>query len=270
MKIILSRKGFDSSYGKGASPIMPNGDLLSIPIPANEKESGIPYSSIFYEGQSYASIMKDLELKMPKSQSCHLDPDIYPQACKRDKFWQGIFGQHAAAESHLKNQKVEVGDLFLFFGSFKRTCQRKKLTFERDYQRHIIFGFLKIGKILQPSKDKIPPQFNDHPHVKNKELYANKNSLYIANSKEDFGTFKYSKELVLTKNGFPKSYWELPSFFYPTKKTSFSRHSQKDFEKRNNKVILKSRGIGQDFVIRGNEQVTNWAKDLIEKAEKIK
>ena len=29
MKIILSRKGFDSSYGGGASPIMPNGDLLS-------------------------------------------------------------------------------------------------------------------------------------------------------------------------------------------------------------------------------------------------
>lgn len=34
MKIILSRKGFDSSYGGYPSPILPDGSLLSIPIPS--------------------------------------------------------------------------------------------------------------------------------------------------------------------------------------------------------------------------------------------
>jgi len=33
MKIILSRKGFDSSYGGCPSPILPDGTLLSLPIP---------------------------------------------------------------------------------------------------------------------------------------------------------------------------------------------------------------------------------------------
>jgi len=33
MKVILSRKGFDSSYGGCASPILPDGTLLSLPIP---------------------------------------------------------------------------------------------------------------------------------------------------------------------------------------------------------------------------------------------
>ena len=33
MKIILSRKGFDSQYGKIKSPILPDGTLLSLPIP---------------------------------------------------------------------------------------------------------------------------------------------------------------------------------------------------------------------------------------------
>ncbi len=33
MKVILSRKGFDSSYGGCPSPILPDGTLLSLPIP---------------------------------------------------------------------------------------------------------------------------------------------------------------------------------------------------------------------------------------------
>jgi hypothetical protein len=33
MKVILSRKGFDSEYGGIASPILPDGTLLSLPIP---------------------------------------------------------------------------------------------------------------------------------------------------------------------------------------------------------------------------------------------
>ena len=35
MKIILSRKGFDSGYGGMPSPILPNGIMLSMPIPSN-------------------------------------------------------------------------------------------------------------------------------------------------------------------------------------------------------------------------------------------
>ena len=33
MKIILSRKGFDSENGETQSPILPDGTLLSLPIP---------------------------------------------------------------------------------------------------------------------------------------------------------------------------------------------------------------------------------------------
>ena len=36
MKIILSRKGFDSSNGGCPSPIMPDGTLLSMPIPTDD------------------------------------------------------------------------------------------------------------------------------------------------------------------------------------------------------------------------------------------
>lgn len=44
MKVILSGKGFDSSYGGQASPILPDGTLLSLPIPSYEL---IGYDDLF-------------------------------------------------------------------------------------------------------------------------------------------------------------------------------------------------------------------------------
>jgi len=51
MKIILSRKGSDSQYGKQPSPILPDGTLLSLPIPAiNEK---VRFNDLSYKNKSF-------------------------------------------------------------------------------------------------------------------------------------------------------------------------------------------------------------------------
>ena len=46
MKVILSRKGFDSQYGGMPSPILPDGTMLSLPIPS--KDDNIKYSDLNY------------------------------------------------------------------------------------------------------------------------------------------------------------------------------------------------------------------------------
>jgi len=51
MKVILSRKGFDSSNGGCPSPIMPDGTLLSMPIPSDDKDS---YDDLSYCGTPYS------------------------------------------------------------------------------------------------------------------------------------------------------------------------------------------------------------------------
>ena len=51
MKLVLSRKGMDSAAGGMASPILPDGTLLSLPIPDND--SGLKYSDVAYDGKSY-------------------------------------------------------------------------------------------------------------------------------------------------------------------------------------------------------------------------
>lgn len=263
MKIIFSRKGFDSSYGGGASPIMPNGNLLSIPIPSNAKvnEKGVPYRQLYYQKRSYLQIMKELGLSIPQPATCHLDPDLIPSLLSRPPGWTGIFGQHGAALSHLNNEQVDIGDLFLFFGSFKRTVQKKTLQFEKDHERHIIFGFLRVSAILDPAEQINHPIFSHHPHYENNTLYQPRNQVYIG---KEYGTFRYHEKLVLTKNGYKKSYWELPACFHPDQGCNISRHKKDKFEWRDNKVLLRTIGIGQDFVVRGEQAVIDWAEALIQ------
>lgn len=59
MKIILSRKGFDNQYGGQPSPILPVGNLLSLPIPAKVEE--VRFSDLKHNNKSYLEIIKELK-----------------------------------------------------------------------------------------------------------------------------------------------------------------------------------------------------------------
>ncbi|MEE1178042.1 MAG: hypothetical protein U0K71_13650 [Paludibacteraceae bacterium] len=76
MKVSLSRKGFDSGYGRIPSPILPDGTLLSFPIP-DPDSSGNPFDSLVFEDKSYYDIIKELspKTKIISQDTCHLDPD---------------------------------------------------------------------------------------------------------------------------------------------------------------------------------------------------
>jgi len=60
-KIILSRKGFDSANGGMASPIFPDGRLISLPIPEDPKKKtedfSVKYSDIQVDGKTYREIV---------------------------------------------------------------------------------------------------------------------------------------------------------------------------------------------------------------------
>lgn len=54
MKIILSRKGFDSANGGIVSPIFEDGAMISFPIPSNDVDT---YDSLYYNGVRYSQIL---------------------------------------------------------------------------------------------------------------------------------------------------------------------------------------------------------------------
>jgi len=126
MKVILSRKGFDSGYGGYPSIILPNNEMITLPIPC--PSDFYRYSDISTKnGKCLYDIMKSLKKDitfggekkaLTKETHCHLDPDLCDFSVERGYNWKGIFGQIDASTTVLKNNDVKEGDLFLFFGWF--------------------------------------------------------------------------------------------------------------------------------------------------------
>ena len=54
MKIILSRKGFDSANGGIVSPIFEDGTMVSFPIPSDDEDT---YDSLYYNEIQYSQIL---------------------------------------------------------------------------------------------------------------------------------------------------------------------------------------------------------------------
>ncbi len=281
MKVILSRKGFDSKYGARPSPILPDGRMISLPIPTSGPDK---YSTLWLSKRhSYFDLMKTITPKIvtrdgkwekiTRNTTCHCDPDIFAKIKKRDIGWLPIFGQVDKAQGHLKKEHVKENDLFIFFGTFRNTIKdRGKILFDRkSHDRHIIFGYLQIGEILNVHKnrEKIKKWMKNHPHVFN-DYDSENNTIYIARKKLSWnnklpgsGTFIYDNSLVLTAKGQNKSVWKLPKFF---KKVKISRHDKSSWRGS----LFQSVGLGQEIVIEDDIRVGNWAKKLIENNVKNK
>lgn len=264
MKIILSRKGFDSQYGGFPSPILPDGRMISLPIPSSEDSTY--YKDLKLDNKTYYDLMRELGININSKATCHLDPDIYNEVLIRNKNWKPIFGQIGAAQSHLNNQNVGKGDLFLFFGSFRKTkSENGKLIFDLNHPEiHAIFGYLQVEDIIKPNSNKILDWMKYHPHILlEKRRIKSNNSIYIARNKLSWsnkfpgaGFLKFNENLVLTKKGLSKSKWNLNSEIFKNIKISYHFNPWKE-------NYFQSASKGQEFVIQDNKKVEEWAKNLI-------
>lgn len=267
MKVILSRKGMDSTSGGIASPILPDGTLLSLPIP--DKTARTTYKKLSYKGQSLANIICQLcpKFDFSNNQTCHLDPDIYEDIEGRTATseWKPAFGQHGISAAHLDKMGVGEGDIFLFYGMFQKTMYRsdKTLCFVRnDPIVHIIYGYIKVGEILREEQE--ISRYFWHPHSVN----ANRpnNRLYLPDT---YGTFQYDDSLVLTKRGQDnRRLWALPAFF---SKGGISISWQGDNRPtlKDGYAELNSSCRGQEFVITTDTEeqaknLCNWIENLVQ------
>ena len=91
--------------------------MLSLPIP--DQSGKITYEEMEPRGLDVAMLVSDLSKTATKQSTAHLDPDLDRTTLRRWR-WRPAFGQSGAAATHLKNQNVDCGDLFLFFGWFRR------------------------------------------------------------------------------------------------------------------------------------------------------
>ena len=262
MKIILSRKGFDSSAGGVPSPIFPDGRLLSLPIP--DKASQVAYDDIV--GNHWASVGDLVQqlARRPRTHRAHLDPDLRFSSIARDKAWRPIFGQAGSAESHLRNQRVDTGDVFLYFGLFR---QVEKVNSQWRYLRgskpiHALFGWLQIGsRVLISEWPAIEGWAKYHPHFMREKdsrnvLYVSSDRLKIPGYKSrniaGAGIFEsVSPKLILTAPASNRpGQWLLPAWFHPA-----SRSSTLSYHQAHSRWLQDGRGTLLSSVSRGQEFV---------------
>ena len=265
MKIILSRKGFDSQFGKQASPILPDGTLLSMPIPSNDL---LTYKSLRWNGLSYIDIIKELKPRtyLNDNSHCHFDPDLRADTLEREDGWMPAFGQTGSSLTELRENRVKEEDLFLFFGWFRQT---EYYNGELHYvpkapDLHVIYGYMQIGCIVE-SPTQIPEWLKYHPHsnIDNYKVAWSKgmNAIYLPTRHLSIvpelpgsGTFAFDKCLVLTKEGYSRSRWEFPETMRGIE-ISHNPHGWKT-------NYFQSAARGQEFVMKGTPAVMDWVKNI--------
>lgn len=189
MRVIFSRKGFDSGTGKCPSPIV-DGRAKSLPIPTRG-----PAPTTFADlglGEQVSFLTRQ---RLCGDDLCHDDPMFGDSWC-----W---FGQSGAAQGHLRKQGVGVGDVFLFFGLFAEPDSGEK--------HHRIFGYLSVAAHGPANAIRQAPDWREptrpHPHfVGNRS--AN-DTIYHGSGATDAPA---STALRLTVAGGPVSRWVVPGW----------------------------------------------------------
>jgi hypothetical protein len=282
MNLILSRKGFDSSSGGVPSPIFLDGSMISLPIP--DKASTIIYKDI--AGNASASVgdlVWDLAAR-PSAHRAHLDPDLSAHSIQRRQGWRPLFGQEGAAESHLENQGVGTGDVFLFFGLFREV---ERLAHRWRYlpgsrPKHVIFGWLQVAERVAVSNwptnaawALYHPHFRREQHPRN-VVYVAAERLALPGMKPcaipGAGLFpRFRPELRLTEPQRSRpGLWLLPQWFHPKGRASVLSYHGKLSRWHTSKagVTLDCVSRGQEFVLDCDDypEAGEWLRDLLKSA----
>lgn len=238
MKIVFSRKGFDSSTGGGPSPIV-DGRPVSLPIPNRSGPSETTYGELGLGELAEAASRGTLGAV----DKCHHDPMFLDNgSC--------LFGQCGAAQTHLENRGVGTGDLFLFFGLFREG---------RERPHHRIFGWLWVEEVVRPAT--CPPdrleelQRTRHPHAVG--LHGPNDAIYCGPGKTASSAHP---ELRLTVPEGPPSLWQVPAWL---RRTRLSYHEREDRWREGDRLQSVSRG--QEFVadVGADEQAHEWAHRML-------
>jgi hypothetical protein len=271
MKIILSRKGFDSSAGGCPSPIFPDGSMLALPIP--DRDSQVRYQDLTWQGRNLGDLVPRLAGGKPRAHyRAHLDPDLIPAMRPRAADWRPVFGQRGPAQGHLRNNDVGVGDLFLFFGLFRNVTEAGDFI-PGTPSRHILWGWLQVAEALPVDDHRGRLAWaGDHPHLS--IVGDPSNTMYVASGRLTLpgaehlpgaGVFgRFSPNLQLTAPGSAgPSTWTLPAWFNPEgRRSALSYHSKAGaWERCVDGVKLQTVGRGQEFVLNADDypESHSWA-----------
>ncbi len=282
MRLILSRKGFDSSSGGGPSPIFPDGSMIALPIP--DRRSPVRYCDLVWRGRNLGEIVAQLTRGRRRGEhGAHLDPDLRREMRPREPGWRGTLGQLGAAQGHLRKQGVGLGDLFLFWGAFRRVDESLRWS---GPTRHYVWGWLQVGAVA-PVDALVRTGNRDwrwalpHPHLAFQPDATN--TLYAASDHVTLGVgslrlpgagvfdFAHDGRRLTAEGASKPSEWSLPAGFLPRGRPALSYHgSAERWSTSGAQVRLLTVGRGQEFVLDLDSypELTDWLFGILGRAAK--
>jgi hypothetical protein len=244
MRIILSRKGFDSGSGGGPSPIV-DGRPFSLPIPAHPILAGAASRTSYADLGLSEYVQAASKGRLGGKDLCHHDPMFVGGG-------RCLFGQCGAAQTHLANQGVGIGDVFVFFGLF-----REEHTGELH---HRIFGYMRIEEMVD-LRHGAPDWLVEleHPHAL--EMHHGNDVIYCG---QGCTAQHASAALRLTVPGGPPSLWTRPKWL---KRGGLSYHDRP--ERWAKRGLLQSVARGQEFVanVGRRSAPAQWLEEIIAAVE---
>ena len=284
-QLVLSRKGFDSGYGGFPSPILPDGRLVPLPIPAVHDSTRMIDTAC--EPVLLGELLADLGSSTSRyslDTRVHLDPDLARGSRVRRAGWRPSLGQTGAAQAHLERCGAGPGTVFLFFGWFRRVERHDgRWRFQRSApHQHVLFGWLEVDAVLPIVSEREScladyPWIADHPHVANPAHYDHqRNTLYIARERSLLrrnsmggGIFdRITESRVLTALGQNRSVWSLPDWFMASgKQAGLSYHGETSrWRRAGERCELRSVAKGQEFVLdlAGRPKAREWLVEVVQ------
>ena len=272
VRLIFSRKGFDSASGGGPSPLLAVRPR-SLPIPTR-----MPTSTRFEDVRDGVApqVARLSGGRISADQPCHLDPDLDAAALPRQPGWRGSLGQAGAAQSHLRNQGVAVGDVFLFWGLFQENSGDPEWRF-RGLREHRLFGWLQIGEVWTIANDPrglltAHPWLHAHPHTQTGG-WPRTNTVYVASERLSLdGRQTTLPGWGLLRNGYrftvhgstSPSLWEMPPWLDVMQGgVGLTYHPAARWRSGGR---LQSAARGQEFVahIADRQDARRWLVNVIE------
>ena len=264
MKIVFSRKGWDSSAGGGPSPRV-DGHPLTLPIPGRAGDPGTCYGDL---AEPRPNLARDLQ-RWQTDAPCHLDPDIDPHAVQRRRAegWRGAFGQTDRAAVHLHNQEVSPGDIFVFFGSFRDVVVGPRGTWHyHGRTEQCIWGWLEVGEILDFANHRDQslehhPWLAEHPHAAVRD-WPLRNDVYVAPLESGLGLAApygtLARNAVLTADGKTARVWQAPEWLQQSELTYHEPESWRN-------GLLHTARRGQEFVASGfnADEALEWLRTTL-------
>ncbi len=250
-RLVLSRKGFDSDFGGRPSPILPDGQMLSLPSPIRGATSATPTAALQTASATW---------------SC----------CSGSASRRSVSQR---PNGHLRNQGIGPGDLFLFFGLFSPTTQlpdgRLRFAGQRDWI-HVLWGWLEVDRVLPVTDELLTelPWAGDHPHWRARHLdrYRRHNTLYVARQHSTLvpglpggGLFAEFRPLLrLSRPGSTRSVWRLPMALHPDRtQVPLTGQSPTAWSMEGDSAVLRAAGRGQEFVIGMQDGTRAWIRSVL-------